>query len=102
MPDLNLGTGGGVTAAPDLVQRLDAIAKAASGYTSVLDGRFKGGYIVRAHGRPAENVHAVQLELAQASYMDEDPPFTYRPERADRLKPVLKSLLQAMLEWASA
>src|SRR5262249_14171200 len=31
LPDLNLGTGGGVTAAPDLVQRLDAIAKAASG-----------------------------------------------------------------------
>ena len=68
----------------------------------MLDGRFKGGYITRAYGRPAEGVHAVQLELAQIAYMDEEPPFAYRPEMAERLQPVLKALLQAMLDWAAA
>jgi N-formylglutamate amidohydrolase len=32
--------------------------------------------------------------------MDEDPPFTWRPDKAARLQPVLKSLLEAMLDWA--
>lgn len=48
----------------------------------------------------AEGVHAVQLELAQIAYMDEDPPFAYRPEKAARLQPVLKALLETMLDWA--
>jgi N-formylglutamate deformylase len=76
------------------------VAGDAAPYTAVLDGRFKGGYITRAYGRPAEGVHAVQLELAQIAYMDEDPPFTWRPDKAARLQPVLKALLQAVLDWA--
>jgi N-formylglutamate deformylase len=100
LPDLNLGTGSGTSAAPDLIQKLAGAAADAAPYSHVLDGRFKGGYITRAYGRPAEGVHAVQLELAQIAYMDEDPPFTYRPEKATRLQPVLKKLLQAMLDWA--
>ena len=100
MPYINLGTAGGTSAAPDLIEDLVAAANAAAPYTTVLDGRFKGGYITRAYGRPAEGVHAVQLELAQIAYMDEDPPFAWRPEKAARLQPVLKALLQAMLDWA--
>ena len=100
LPDLNLGTGGGATAASELIQRLAAAAADAPPYTSVLDGRFKGGYITRAYGRPEDGVHAVQLELAQIAYMDEDPPVAYRPERAARLQPVLRRLLQTMLDWA--
>jgi N-formylglutamate deformylase len=100
LPDLNLGTAGGTSAAPDLIEALVGVANAAAPYTAVLDGRFKGGYITRAYGRPADGVHAVQLELAQIAYMDEDPPFTWRPDKAARLQPVLKSLLEAMLDWA--
>jgi N-formylglutamate deformylase len=100
LPDLNLGTAAGTSAAPDLIEALMAVASDAAPYTAVLDGRFKGGYITRAYGRPAEGVHAVQLELAQIAYMDEDPPFPYRPEKAARLQPVLKALLEAMLDWA--
>lgn len=102
LPDLNIGTAGGVSAAPELVQRLMAVASDAAPYSAVLDGRFKGGYITRAYGRPAEGVHALQLELAQITYMDEDPPVAYRPDLALRLQPVLKALLQAMLGWARA
>ena len=35
----------------------------------VLNGRFKGGHITRHYGNPAENIHAVQLELGQCTYM---------------------------------
>jgi N-formylglutamate deformylase len=100
LPDLNLGTANGTSAAPDLIQRLAAAAAQSQPYSSVLDGRFKGGYITRAYGRPAEDVHAVQLELAQIAYMDEDPPFAWRPDKAELLQTVLRRLLQTMLDWA--
>ena len=42
------------------------------GYSKVINGRFKGGYITRAYGSPQNDVHAVQLELSQATYMNEE------------------------------
>lgn len=102
LPDLNLGSGGGKTADPALVARLVALCAAEDRYSHVLDGRFKGGYITRAYGRPEQGVHAVQLELAQATYMDEAPPFAYRPERAERLRPLLRRLLGEILAWTQS
>ncbi len=102
LPDLNLGTAGGTSASPELIGRLMQVAADAAPYSAILDGRFKGGYITRAYGRPADGVHAVQLELAQLNYMDEDPPFTYRPELAERLQRVLNRMLASMLDWARA
>jgi N-formylglutamate deformylase len=63
----------------------------------VVNGRFKGGYITRHHGHPAERVHAIQLELCQCLYMDEQAPFDYLPAQADRLQPVLKAMTGAAL-----
>jgi N-formylglutamate amidohydrolase len=100
LPDLNVGSAGGISASPALIERIMAVASAATPYSAVLDGRFKGGYITRAYGRPQESVHAIQLELAQLNYMIEDPPFEYRPDLAERLQPVLRRMLQAMLDWA--
>jgi len=100
LPDLNVGSAGGVSASPALIERIMAVASAAKPYSAVLDGRFKGGYITRAYGRPHESVHAIQLELAQLNYMIEDPPFEYRSDLAERLQPVLRRMLQAMLDWA--
>ena len=34
------------------------------------NGRFKGGHITRHYGSPADNIEAIQLEIAQRSYMD--------------------------------
>lgn len=102
LPDLNLGSNGGTTAAPELKDRIAEICRTAEGFTHVVDGRFRGGYITRHYGRPQDNVHALQMELAQRHYMDEDPPFTYQPERAARLKAVLQRVLEAMLAWTPA
>jgi len=99
LPDLNLGTGGGVTADPALIERLVALCAERDDFSHVLDGRFKGGYITRIQGSPGTGVHAVQLELAQATYMNENPPFAYLAERAARLRPLLGALLGAMIAW---
>ncbi|AVP57604.1 N-formylglutamate deformylase [Pulveribacter suum] len=100
LPDLNLGTADGKSCDPALARRLLAVAQAAPDYSSVLNGRFKGGYITRQYGEPARGIHAVQLELTQCSYMQEALPFDYLPREAARVQPVLRQLLQAALDFA--
>ena len=101
LPDLNLGTGQGTSCDPALAQELLAIAKAATGYTAVLNGRFTGGYITRHYGEPARNIHAVQLEMTQCSYMQEALPFGYLPEAAARVQPHLRKMIEALLAFAT-
>ncbi|MBC7655965.1 MAG: N-formylglutamate deformylase [Frankiaceae bacterium] len=96
LPDLNLGTAGGASCLAQTQQRIEAVLASQSDYGWVSNGRFKGGYITRHHGRPQAGVEAVQLELAQLNYMDEDS-FGYEEARAARLQPVLRSLLEAAL-----
>lgn len=100
LPDFNLGTADGLSCDPVLAQQLLAIAQAAPGYTAVLNGRFKGGHITRHYGQPSSNVHAVQLEMTQCSYMQESMPFDYLPERAERTQPTLRAMLEAVLAYA--
>ena len=99
LPDLNLGTAAGASCAPDCQARLEAVLAAQSAYSWVANGRFKGGYITRHYGRPARRVDAVQLELAQATYMDEDA-VCYDEARASALQPLLAALLRAGMDAA--
>ena len=96
LPDLNLGTAAGTSCRPQLQQRLAAVLAGQGGYSHVVNGRFKGGYITRHYGAPETGVDAVQLELAQRTYMDEES-FEYLPQRAGELQVVLRRLLQAVL-----
>ena len=97
LPDLNLGTVGGASCSPALQARLEAVFAPQRDYSHIVNGRFKGGYITRHYGAPAEGIEAVQLELAQGIYMDETS-FEYLPERAGRLQRlVLQPLLEAAL-----
>ncbi|KQW59568.1 N-formylglutamate deformylase [Variovorax sp. Root411] len=97
LPDLNLGTADGKSCDPVLAATLRGIATSAEGYTGVLNGRFKGGYITRQYGNPAGGVHAVQLEMTQSSYMQEALPFAYLPEVAAGVKPHVRRMLEAVL-----
>jgi N-formylglutamate deformylase len=99
LPDLNLGTADGTSCDAALAQQLLAIAQGAQGYTAVLNGRFKGGHITRHYGQPANRVHAVQLEMAQCTYMEESMPFDYLPDQARRVQPTLRALLEAVLAY---
>jgi N-formylglutamate deformylase len=104
LPDLSFGTADGRSCSLHLAGTLIQLAEAgADGRLSfVFNGRFKGGYITRHYGDPAGGVHAVQLEMCQCLYMDEAPPFAYRPERAARIQPLLERLLEGALHWVLA
>ena len=96
LPDFNLGTADGASCTAPLQARLDAVLRGQDGYSHVVNGRFKGGYITRHYGRPADNVQAVQLELAQCTYMDEDS-LDFLPERAAGAQALIGELLRACL-----
>ena len=97
--DLNLGTADGRSCAPSLREALDAVLAAQTRWTHVTDGRFKGGYITRHYGRPAEQVHAVQLEMCFCCYMQESPPWAWDADRAAAVQPVLRQLLDTARSW---
>jgi len=98
IPDLNLGTANGASAAPDLAEIAFA-ALLGRNYSVVWDERFTGGYITRQYGNPAAGTHALQLELTWRNYMNEKN-FRYAPKQADRLKPLLKELLTKLIRWS--
>ena len=102
LPDMNLGTGKGSACAPELAEKLLSIAQQSTAHTSVLNGRFTGGYITRHYGQPAQGFHAVQMEMTQSSYMQESMPFDYLPAVADQIRPTLKAMLQAVLVFAQS
>ena len=51
LPLFNLGTNSGASCSPGLREAVSAVL-ASSGETSVIDRRFKGGWITRAYGKP--------------------------------------------------
>ena len=101
LPDFNLGTSGGASCDPQLQKLLRGVLQSAKGYTFVVNGRFKGGYNTRHYGAPDSGIHAVQLEQAQRSYMEEQYPFDYDEAKAKKVKPYLVQLLETMLAWTA-
>ena len=95
--DLNVGTADGAAASAAVAEAVMNIAEKSNLYTGKLNGRFKGGYITRHYGRPAERVEAVQLELSQIVYMEEDPPFRFREDLSTAIRPLLRGILEAYL-----
>ncbi len=100
LPDLNLGTASGVSCAPALAERVYLAARRHIDFKAVLNGRFKGGHITRCYGDPVRGVHAIQLEMAQSTYMDERPPYPFREDLARRVRPALREMLESAAAWA--
>lgn len=91
LPDLNIGTNDGRSCPADVQQQMENAAGALP-YSSVVNGRFKGGYTTRHYGKPDERIYAMQLELAQRCYMDEET-LRYDEARAADLAKSLQALL---------
>jgi N-formylglutamate amidohydrolase len=70
----------------------------ARGFSVAFNEPYKGGYITAHHGRPAENVHAIQIELRRDLYMNEA---TYEISEAGfaRLQTALAELLTKLREF---
>jgi N-formylglutamate deformylase len=98
LPDINVGTNDGRSCDPPLAAALVTRLAAQRDFTHVLNGRFKGGYITRLYGEPQAGVHAVQIELAQAAYMDEAG-HGFEDGRAQPLRDLLRALVAILLEF---
>ena len=107
LPQFNIGTNGGTTAAPEFETVIANIC-AASGHSHVVNGRFTGGWITRHHGQPANGVHALQMELSNRGYMrePEEPgrpdnwPAPYDATFAAPMRRTLREILESCLAWA--
>ncbi|ANT59840.1 N-formylglutamate deformylase [Salipiger sp. CCB-MM3] len=94
LPDFNIGTAGGTTCDPAIEAAVAEVCAAAEGYTSTLNGRFKGGWTTRNYGRPEEGFHAIQMELAQDTHLESEvAPYAYDETKAARLRAPLSDLL---------
>ncbi len=101
LPEINLGTNGGRSCGAELIAGAVG-AVAGSPYSHVLDGRFKGGYITRHYGEPADGVHALQIEINQRAYLAEGSRTEWDERKAARLQPVLRAVCEAMLAHATS
>jgi N-formylglutamate deformylase len=107
LPHFNIGTNGGTTCAPSLSDAVEKICLG-SGFSHVVNGRFKGGYITRSLGYPRAGIHAVQMELACRGYMKEPPgpvaegewPSAYDEDYAAPMRTALALILQTCLTFA--
>ena len=97
LPDLNFGTNDGKSCRAEIVERV-VTASRTTAFTHILNGRFKGGYITRHYGRPADGVDAIQLELAERTYMDEESAPRWEDGRARALQDLLRRLLQTLTD----
>lgn len=98
LPELNLGSDSSTSCAPSIEAAVAKIATA-SDYSAVINGRFKGGYITRHYGSPQNNIHALQLEIAQRAYMDEVST-KFDDNKANDLRATLRTMLQSFLHAA--
>lgn len=99
LPNFNWGTNDGHACHTKLIQALHA--KVTSPYSQVTNGRFKGGYITRHFGQPSTDIHGIQLELSQATYLDDaclkQGEYKLCPVKHPQIQQQLKSLVTALL-----
>jgi formiminoglutamase len=107
LPNFNIGTNDGRSCDGELTQSILAICAAAENFTHVVNGRFKGGYITRAHGNPADGIHAMQMELACRGYMHEPDapdeanwPALFDDDYAAPMQKTLEIILRTAIEFA--
>lgn len=100
LPDFNIGSFNGQSCHKDLESSVEESCLAAKRYSTILNGRFKGGWTTRHYGKPEKNIHAIQMELAQCNYMLEHSPWSYEPQSAEALRKVLGPLLRSVEEIA--
>lgn len=97
LPDLNLGTVNGTSCDPALERAISEIMRQ-SGFTHAINGRFVGGYITRVYGRPADGVHAVQMEKGQDCHLQASTALD--PRKARVLRQTLQDIAERLMSSA--
>ncbi len=70
VPDIVLGDSHGTACAPALLREVEHHFMR-RGYVVRRNDPYAGGYITRHYGKPSSRIHALQVEVARALYMDE-------------------------------
>jgi N-formylglutamate deformylase len=101
LPDFNIGTNNGFSCAAEIEAAVAQICLRSENYTAILNGRFKGGWNTRHYGQPDRNWHAIQMELAQSSYLtNEAAPWVYDEDKSTKLRVHLKEILTTLADLA--
>jgi len=95
-PELILGDNDETSASASVIKTAWDVLKN-SGYQATHNTPFKGGHITRYFGKPDNNIHALQLEMAKTNYMDATET-EYRPENAEKIRAVLKQLFTELIK----
>lgn len=99
LPDISIGTAHGTSCDPSLQQELAVCLQGQSVCSHVINGRFVGGNITRHYGNPGKNIHAIQLELSQRRYMDEDSG-EWHDQKAAEIRPILRNVIETIIRWS--
>jgi N-formylglutamate amidohydrolase len=96
-PDIVLGDRHGTSCDGWITQHLEEQLRA-HGLKVSRNRPYAGGYITQRHGRPRENVHAVQIEINRMLYMNET---TLKKSRGfSRLQTLLLDVMSKFLARA--
>ncbi|HUW80613.1 MAG TPA: N-formylglutamate deformylase [Acidocella sp.] len=102
LPNFNIGTNDDKACDSGITEKVAAICGADQNLTCVVNGRFKGGYITRHYGDPANGVNAIQMELACRGYMED--PATPTPDSwpshlnpSAPILPILQTVIESFL-----
>jgi len=95
-PDLILGDADETSSSATLIHTALTSLRNSS-YTVNHNHPFKGGTITRSFGKPAENQHALQLEMTKVNYMDDTETF-YHESRATRMRLVLRNTFEKLID----
>ncbi len=69
-PDFIVGDLDGTSAEPALTEHVVELLRA-RGHSVAVNKPYKGGEILRRHGRPEQEIHCVQVEMNRGLYLDE-------------------------------
>jgi N-formylglutamate deformylase len=89
--DVVPGTRGRTSAAGQFIDAVDRVARE-GGWVVRHDNPYRGGFSTAHYGRPAEGVHAIQIELARRLYMD-DTRLEREPVGFARVRDLVRSLI---------
>jgi N-formylglutamate deformylase len=96
-PDLILGDNDEKSSSKEIIEI--ALSNLRQGkYDVNHNSPFKGGHITRYFGKPQNNIHALQLEMAKTNYMDDDE-LTFNESRADNIRNVLRPVFENLIGY---
>jgi N-formylglutamate deformylase len=93
-PQIVIGDLYGRSAAPQLIDLIERLFTAA-GLRVARNDPYAGGYTTQAHARPVDGIHAVQIEIDRALYMD--PARLVRNRGFARIAAVMTQLVARLL-----